>query len=81
MRSEEKKVIEFSPRGDDYDAFMIDFLDREASTQGNSSVQQGGDEDELDSMVSDFLREAATLEVKPMQRLKIVCPILQPRPA
>ncbi len=64
MRSNENKVVEFSPKSDDYDAFMLDFLEREATAPGKPSQAQRADEDELDSMVSDFLREAASLEAE-----------------
>jgi hypothetical protein len=64
MSSDTKKIVDFAAKGDDYEALILDFLDREISASNKSPADQETHQDDLDAEVSDFLKKVASLEAE-----------------
>lgn len=76
MSSDTKKIVDFAAKGDDYEALILDFLDREISASNKSPADEGTHQDDIDAEVSDFLKKVASLEAETgvMEEIKPAIP-------
>jgi protein TonB len=58
MSSDKRKVVEIQTPDGDYEAKILDFLDREISASAKPAPEQSSSADDVDAMVSDLLKQA-----------------------